>query len=138
MARPDQVRLTITAKSGSRTSTVTVCYVVRFNDADVKDNLRYRETITLFGEDPPPGPAGDDPLFTFPPITVRPDGQRTRTFCRTAEVRNRILDEDRGHEEDEIYARVCLSRRGQQRCAQSGFISQLVAEESGSAEEAES
>lgn len=133
MARPDQVNLTITSRAGSETSTVTVTYLARFNQADVNGNLRYQERIQLRGEDPPPGPGGDNTLFAFPARTVRPDGQRTRSITRTAEVSNSRLDEDRGALEDEIYAQVCLSRTGSlRRCASSEIISQLVAEETGS------
>lgn len=108
MARPDQVRLTIELISGSPTSRVTVRYRAVFDNADVAGNRRSQETIQLFGEDPPAGPVGDGLRFTFPPVTIRPNGQRERIFTRTAEVANGVLNEDLGGEEDEIYALVCL------------------------------
>lgn len=133
MARPEQVRLTITSRSGSPTSTATVNYVAVFNNADVNGNRRYRETIQLFGQDPPPGPAGDVSLFTFPPATVRPNGQQRVPRRRSAQVPNNVLEEDRGGDEDEIYARVCLELLGAQNppvlCSTSGTISQAQPEE---------
>ncbi len=108
MARPDQVELTIELVSGSPTSRVTVRYRAVFDNADVAGNRRSQETIQLFGEDPPAGPVGDGLRFTFPAVTIRPNGQPERTFTRTAEVANGVLNEDLGGEEDEIYALVCL------------------------------
>ncbi len=108
MARPDQVRLTIELISGSLTSRVTVRYRASFDDADVAGNRRSQETIQLFGEDPPAGSVNDVVLFTFPPVTIRPNGQTLRTFTRTAEVANSVLNEDTNGQEDEIYALVCL------------------------------
>lgn len=127
MARPDQVRLTVELISGSETSRVTVRYRASFDDADVAGNRRSRETIQLFGEDPPAGPAGDDARFAFPPVTVRPDGQRLQTFTRTAEVANSVLNEDPSGEEDEIYALVCLQSLDsdeEQSCTRSLIVSQ--------------
>lgn len=134
MARPDQVRLTIELISGSLTSRVTVRYRANFTPAEVAGNLRSRETIRLFGEDPPAGTAGDDLLFTFfPSVIVRPNGQITRQFRRTAQVPNSVLDEDPGADQDEIYARVCLRTLDQPlpvlRCARSAAVSSIVAPE---------
>lgn len=108
MARPDQVRLTIELISGTLTSRVTVRYRANFDDADVAGNRRSQETIQLFGEDPPAGAVNDVVLFTFPAVTIRPNGEPERTFTRTAEVANSVLNEDPGGQEDEIYALVCL------------------------------
>jgi hypothetical protein len=134
MARPDQVELSIELISGSATSRVTVCYRAIFTQAEVAGNLRSREVIQLFGEDPPAGPAGDDLLFTFfPTHVVRPNGQRIRRFCRTIMVPNSVLDEDLGADQDEIYARVCLrpldqQPPGQPPCARSAPVSSLTGE----------
>lgn len=131
MATIGLVRLNITSRSRSTTSTATVRYTITFSNADVSGNLRYLETIQLFGGDPPPGAAGDDLLFTFPSRIVRPNGQRTLRRTRNAEVPNSALDEGRGGQEDEIYARVCLRALdpgGQGDCRHSGQISMLVAE----------
>lgn len=102
-------RLRIAAVSGSTSSTVTVSYPIEFNNLDVLGNLRYREVIQLWGDDPPPGRSGsDDVLFSFPNATVRPNGQTTLPRTRIAQVANSVLNEDGGTDEDEIYARVCL------------------------------
>lgn len=106
MASFERPRLDI--ERGDSTSRVTVRLGIRFNSIDVLGNLRYRATVQLFGQDLPPEPGGDDPLFTFPPVTVRPNGQTTQDRIIVAQVANSILDEDRGPDEDEIYARVCL------------------------------
>lgn len=105
MATPSQVRLTVI--SGSPNSIVEVQYSAIFTAQDVVGNLRFRERICLFGEDPPPGPIGDDQLFCFPPRVIRP-GAGPVIVRRRAMVPNTVLDEDPGPEEDEIYAQVCL------------------------------
>ena len=128
MARPDQVRLTVELVSGSSTSRVTVRYRAVFDDADVAGNRRSQETIQLFGENPPVGPVGDALRFTFSPSSiVLPNGQGERTFIRTAEVANSVLNEDPDGEEDEIYALVCLQSldsEEDQSCARSLIVSQ--------------
>ncbi|MGH3889308.1 MAG: hypothetical protein ACRDSZ_22575 [Pseudonocardiaceae bacterium] len=111
MASIGPVRLRITVDSAiATTSRARVLYTITFNQQDIAGNIRYRELITLFGEDPPAGPAGDDLLFTFvPPRIVRPDGRVTVQRSISANVPNSVLDEDPGGLEDEIYARVRLT-----------------------------
>ncbi|MGH3917410.1 MAG: hypothetical protein ACRDTC_28955 [Pseudonocardiaceae bacterium] len=135
MATIGPVTLRIEAVSGSTSSRVTVSYRIRFNSLDVLGNLRYREIIRLFGDDPPGGPsASDDLLFSFPRQTVRPNGQAALQRTRIAQVPNRVLDEDRGSDEDEIYAEVRLRSLDASfpdpPPGHSAVISQLVAEPS--------
>ncbi|MGH3785711.1 MAG: hypothetical protein ACRDRG_04005 [Pseudonocardiaceae bacterium] len=134
MADIGPVTLRIEAVSGSTSSRVTVSYSVRFNSLDVVGNLRYREIIRLFGDDPPVGPSSsDDVLFSFPRQTIRLDGKTTLQRIRSAQVSNRILDEDRGSDEDEIYAEVrlrSLDARFPDEVRRSEDISQLVVEPS--------
>lgn len=132
MASIGPVTLRIEGVSGSVSSRVTVSYLITFNRRDVLRNRRYREIIRLFGDDPPGGAsANDDVIFRFPRQTVRPNGATTLQRTRTAQVLNRVLDEDRGSDEDEIYARVLLRSLDADlpdTFRDSGQISQLVAE----------
>lgn len=109
MANIGPVNLTITIGGGA-TSTASVRYTVVFTAAEVTGNRRYRETIMLFSQDPPAGPAGDDPLFVFfPPRIVRPNNQAVVQRTLSSQVPNAVLDEDPGPDQDEIYARVFLT-----------------------------
>lgn len=103
MATIGPVTLTIVSED-SDTSQVTVRYDIRFNPLDVLANLRYRDRVRLFGDDP----VFDDDLIELRNDLARPDGQQTRNRDFTRTVANSTLDEDSPLQRDEIFARVNL------------------------------
>ena len=111
MATISAVKLKLQTK-GAMTA-VDVTYTIKFNKKEVTDQVVFKETCRLIGDDTDvgdPASAGADDVLAFltPLFNKRTASGDPQERELKKNIRNAVLDEDRGKDVDEIRALVTL------------------------------